>query len=221
MSTSVRIAFVVVIMATVLGVSAAIPLARREFRGRALIVAFLLSPMIVPTIVFAVSLHFFVSQIGMAGTLGALIVGHVIIALPFVVVVMVNALRSADASLEQVAMTLGATPWNAFSQITLVLVRPAILTAALFAFLASFDELIIALFLAGPDTTTLPKRLWDGIREEIDPTTAAVAVLIIVLSMTLIFIVDYMRSNVGGRSGTDASSRQNGILELRRRRLFR
>ena len=191
---STRVALTVVVIATLLGTMAAIPLARREFSCKPVLVGFLLSPMIIPVIVLAVSMHFYTSRIGLSGTLPALIIGHVVLALPFVIVVMSNALKSVDENLERVAGTLGATPWVAFSRITLVLVCPAILTAALFAFLASFDELVIALFLAGPMTTTLPKRLWDAIREEIDPTTAAVAVLITVVSLCLMFIAGYARS---------------------------
>ena len=204
--TSTRIALTVVVIATLLGTMAAIPIARREFAFKPAFVGFLLSPMIVPVIVLAVSMHFYTSRLGLSGTLQALIIGHIVLALPFVIVVMSNALKSVDENLERVARTLGATPWIAFSRITLVLVRPAILTAALFAFLASFDELVIALFLSGPMTQTLPIRLWDAVREEIDPTTAAVAVIITVVSLCAILIAEYARSKIGEKAKSDAGA---------------
>jgi putative spermidine/putrescine transport system permease protein len=98
-----------------------------------------------------------------------------------------------DDTLERAAQTLGAPPVDAFMRITLPVIRPALLTAAFFAFLASFDELVIALFISGTGSKTLPKRMWEGIREEIDPTIAAVAALLIMISVALLIISELVR----------------------------
>ena len=219
--TSTRIALAVVLIATSLGVLAAVPLVRSKFRFKSLFTGFLLSPMIVPVIILAVAMHFFSSQFGLAGTLQALILAHVVLALPFVIIVMSNALQSVDENLERVARTLGATPIVAFTRITLRLVRPAVLTSALFAFLVSFDELVVALFLAGPTTKTLPKRLWEAIREEIDPATAAIAVVITLVCLVAMWIAEAARVKASSQLEGALGTRGSQILELRRRGLFR
>ena len=128
----------------------------------------------------------------------ALVLAHTAIALPFVFIVVSAALQRLDPALAQAAAVMGAGQIDVMRQITLPLTAPAIGVAALFAFLASFDELIVALFLAGTRTTTLPKRMWDSIREEIDPTTAAVATLLIGLSLLVLVLVEVLRRRSGG-----------------------
>jgi ABC-type spermidine/putrescine transport system permease subunit II len=192
--TSFQIAVIVALISSVLGLLAAIPLARRRFRGKALVYGFLMSPMIVPTIVLAVAYYFFFARLRMVGTTAAVVGAHLVLALPYVIIVIVGALRSADESLERAAQTLGAGPISAFTRVTFPMIKPAVLTAALFAFLASFDELVIALFISGTGAKTLPKRLWEGVREEIDPTTAAVATLLTAVSIAVIAFAEVLRA---------------------------
>ena len=122
-----------------------------------------------------------------------LILAHTVLAVPYVIVVVSAALERIDFSLEQAAWTLGAGKIKAFVKVTLPLIRPAVLTGALFSFLASFDEVVIAIFISGTSAITLPKKMWDGIREEIEPTIAAVAALLIALSLVLVFVAEVLR----------------------------
>jgi putative spermidine/putrescine transport system permease protein len=200
-------------IATPLGVLAAIALTRFEFYGKALFQAVIVSPLVLPTIVLAVAIYFFFVRIHIVGSIKALVLAHSLLALPYVVLVLMGALRTVDLSLEKVATTLGSRPAGAFCRITLPLIRPAILTATFFAFLASFDELVIALFIAGTKAATLPKRMWEGILLEVDPTTAAAAVLLIGLSFLSLGLVEISRWVYTRRIGVDALQVGHQILK--------
>src|SRR6266540_5553163 len=176
---SIRIACIVSILSTLLATMAAIGLARFRFPGRAAVQAFVLSPLIVPVIITGVGLYYLFSRLGLTGTATSLVVGHTIITLPYGVVVVTAALERFDPRLEQAAMSLGANPFQTFWRVTLPIIRPAIAVAALFAFLLSFDEVVIAIFLSGPETSTVPKKMWDGIRFDLTPTLAAVSTLLL------------------------------------------
>ena len=196
---SFEVGFIVMIFGTVIGTAAAVALARGSFAGKKLILGLLLSPIIVPTIISAVALYYVFATFGLVGTRTGLVLAHLILAVPFVIVVVASALERVDPALEQAAGTLGATRFTTFRRVTLPLIRPAVITAALFAFLASFDEVVIAIFLSGVRIKTLPKRMWDGIREEIDPTTAAVAALLVTLTVVLIILAEVLRARASRR----------------------
>jgi putative spermidine/putrescine transport system permease protein len=191
--TSLEVASLTMIFATLIGGLASIALVRSSFRGKAFVTSLMLSPMVIPTVVFAIALYFLFARLGIVGTRLGLILSHVVLALPYVIIVISGALRSIDTSLERAAQVLGAPPATAFWRITLPAIRPAVLTAALFSFLASFDELVVALFISGTTAKTLPKRMWEGIREEIDPTTAAVAALLIFVSILFLAASEAVR----------------------------
>ena len=190
--TSFQVAGITMVLATLIGTLAAVAIVRSDFPGKRLVVGLLLSPIIVPTIILAVALYYLFARYGLIGTRTALVLAHTVLAVPYVIVVVSAALERIDQSLEQAAWTLGASKLKAFVKVTLPLIRPAVLTASFFAFLASFDEVVIAIFIAGTSATTLPKRMWDGIREEIDPTIAAVAALLIALSLLLMFFAEVL-----------------------------
>jgi putative spermidine/putrescine transport system permease protein len=200
--TSVEVASLTMIVATVIGGLASIALVRSSFRGKAFLTSLMLSPMVVPTIVFAIALYFLFARLGLVGTRIGLVLSHVVLALPYVIIVISSALRSVDISLERAAQVFGAPPITAFLRVTLPSIRPAMLTAGLFAFLASFDELVVALFISGTTAKTLPKRMWEGIREEIDPTTAAVAAVLIAISVLFLVISEVVRAQRVGRAVT-------------------
>lgn len=202
--TSFEVAAVTMVFATAIGTLAAISVVRGSFRGKKAILALLLAPLIVPIIVLAVALYYQFARYGIIGTRTGLVLAHTVLAIPYVVIVVSAALERIDTSLEQAAWTLGAGRITAFWKVSFPLIRPAVIVAALFAFLASFDELVVAIFISGTRATTLPKRMWDGIREEIDPTTAAVAVLLIVLSMVLLFAAEMLRRR-GRRAGVEVT----------------
>jgi putative spermidine/putrescine transport system permease protein len=182
---SVWIAAATTILSCVLGTSAGIGLVRSGARASKLIYPLLLSPLIVPSIVTAVSLYFFFARLQLTGSAITIVLGHTIGAIPIVLLVVAASVQGIDVSFEHAAASLGASRFRTIFLITLPLIRPAILVSALLAFLHSFDELVIALFLSGPYSTTLPVKMWSGIREEITPTIASVSVLLI--GVTLIF----------------------------------
>ncbi|MGH7266627.1 MAG: ABC transporter permease [Candidatus Rokuibacteriota bacterium] len=176
---SVQVASLTMLFATCLGFPAALALVRGRFRWKGAIYAFLLSPAIVPTIITAIGLYFFFVRLKATGSILAMALGHTVLALPVVVIIIAATLQGFDLRLEQAALSLGASRLTALRRITLPLVAPGILSAALFAFLTSFDELLIPLFLAGVEAQTLTVRVWNSLLLEVDPTIAAVSSFLI------------------------------------------
>lgn len=190
---SVCVAAAVVVLASVLGTLAAFGLARLPPVLRTIAAALILSPLIVPVIVVAIGIYYAFSRWGLVGTPVGLVLAHTCLAVPFVVTSVSASLAGLDRRLEQAARSLGATPWGAFRQITLPLIRPGVLVGALFAFITSFDEVVVALFLSGSGAITLPRRMWDDLRFDIDPTIAAVSTLTIAATACLLVGEHFLR----------------------------
>jgi len=188
--TSLEVASAAACLSVVLGTAGAYGLARGRIPGRALAQGLVNAPLVVPGIVSAVGLYFFFAHLGLIGTRLCLILAHTALAVPLVVVNATTALKTLDQDFERAARGLGATPLQVFAHITYPLLRPAILTGGLLAFLLSFDELVVALFISGVDTTTLPIRLWNSLRDEVDPTVAAASTLLILLSVVIVALVE-------------------------------
>lgn len=182
---SIWVAAVVVVLSTVLGTLAALGIARLPKPMRIAATGLILSPLIVPGIVVAIGIYYAYARYGLVGTPIALVLAHTCLSVPFVVTSVTASLAGIDPRLEQAALSLGATPGGTFWQVTLPLIRPGVLVGALFAFIHSFDELVVALFLSGTGAVTLPRRMWDDLRFQIDPTIAAVSTLTIVLTVLL------------------------------------
>ena len=176
---STQVALLTMVFATTLGLLAALALVRGRFRGKGAIYAVMLSPTIVPTIITAIGLYFFFVRLKATGSILAMALGHTVLALPVVVIIMAAALQGFDLRLEQAALSLGASRLTALRRITLPLILPGLLSAALFAFLTSFDELLIPLFLSGVEVQTLTVRIWNSLTLEVDPTIAAVSSFLI------------------------------------------
>ena len=193
---SVRVALVTMVVATGLGTLAAIGIVRGRFPGRQSLELFLVSPMVVPVIVLAVGLYFLFSGLQLVGRPIGLYLGHTVIATPLVIVVVAAALRTCDPSLELAARSLGASYWRTLWHVTVPSIRPAILAGSAFAFLISFDEVVIAIFLGGPGATTLPKRMWDSIRFEIDPTLTAISSLQTAVAILILVGVEIFRRSL-------------------------
>jgi putative spermidine/putrescine transport system permease protein len=190
---SFRVAIPVMFFATFLGTLASLSLVRGKYRNKQSWYALFLLPIIVPWIISAVSFYFFFAKLKMIGTISGLVFAHTVLAVPYVVVVMTSTLKGFDERLEQASMSLGAGRVRTFFNITFPIIRPAIFTALLFSFIRSFDELITAMFISGVQAKTLPKQMWDGIRDEINPTIAAVAALLIFLTIFLMLLVAFLR----------------------------
>ncbi|MCO6388832.1 ABC transporter permease [Aliihoeflea sp. 40Bstr573] len=181
------------LIATVLGTLAALGLSRREMPFRGLIMGLLISPMIVPLIISAAGMFFFYSSIGLAGTLPGVIMAHAALGTPFVIITVTATLVGFDHSLTRAAAGLGASPATAFRKITMPLILPGVISGALFAFITSFDEIVIVLFLAGVEQRTIPREMWSGIREQISPTILAVATVLVLFSIALLTTIELLR----------------------------
>src|SRR5215469_16424996 len=192
-SLSLWVGAAVMLLATALGAPAALALVRSDFRGKNFLTGFIISPLIAPVIIVAIGIYFFYACLGLVGNPVALVIAHTALAVPFVVINVSATLQGFDERLEQAAMNLGATPWRTFWQVTLPIIRPGILSGAVFAFITSFDELVVALFVSGSTAVTLPRKMWDSIRFEIDPTIAAVSSLLVALTAFLFVVAELLR----------------------------
>lgn len=180
-------------VATVLGTLAALGLNHPRLPFRQAISALLISPMVTPVIIVAVGVFFFYSSMGLAQTHLGLILAHAMLGAPFVVITVTATLAGFDQTLMRAASSLGAGPLTAFRRVQLPLISPGVLTGALFAFIASFDEVVVVLFLGGVDQRTIPRQMWSGIREEISPTILAIATLLIVFAIVLLLAVELLQ----------------------------
>ena len=190
---SIWIGVSVTVLACVLGTPAAFGLVRGKFPGKRLLNGFILSPIIVPGIIVAIGIYFVYARLGLIGNPAGLVLAHTCLAVPFVVINVSAALYGFDERLEQAALSLGATPWRCFWQVTFPLIRPGVMAGAVFAFITSFDELLVALFVSGTTAMTLPRLMWQEIRQDIDPTIAAASTLLLVLTTALLVTVELLR----------------------------
>jgi putative spermidine/putrescine transport system permease protein len=190
---SLKLGITVTIAATALGTMAALGLARTHLPGRSVLLAVLLLPLIVPVIVVAVSDFMSFGYFGLIGTFAGLALAHTALAAPFVVIAVTSTLAGFDWTLQRAAQGLGAPPLTVFRKIILPLILPGVVTGALFAFVTSFDEVVVALFLSSAEQRTLPKQMFSGIREMISPTITAAATVQVALSICLLIGVELLR----------------------------
>ncbi|WP_395105537.1 ABC transporter permease [Actinomadura sp. SCN-SB] len=190
---SVQIALAVAVAATVLGTAAALALDRGRLPGKGLIHGLLLAPMVVPQIVAAIGVYAVFLQWRLSGTVAGFVLAHTAIALPFVVVAVSAALRGHDRRLERAAASLGAGPWTTFRRITLPIILPGVLSGAVFAFVTSLDEVVVALYLQSPTLHTLPVQMFSSVTVETDPTIASASSLVLVVTTALILLPQLLR----------------------------
>ena len=190
---SIIIATAATIIATTLGTLAALGLSQPYMPYRGIVMAVLISPMIVPVIISAAGMFFFYSKIGLAQTMPGLILAHAALGTPFVVITVTATLMGFDHSLTRAAASLGSKPTNTFFKITMPLILPGVISGGLFAFVTSFDEVVVVFFLAGFEQRTIPRQMWAGIREQISPTILAVATILVLVSILLLTAVELLR----------------------------
>lgn len=195
------------ILATCLGTLAALGLSRPEMPYRRVIMAILISPMIVPIIITATGMLFFYSNpceliswaglepacFRLAGTYTGIILAHATLGIPFVIITVTATLIGFDHSLSRAAASLGASPTTVFFKIIMPLILPGVISGALFAFVTSFDEVVVVLFVAGFDQQTIPRQMWNGIREQISPAILSVATILVIVSIALLTMVELLR----------------------------
>ena len=192
-STSLEVAVLATLLATVLGTTTALGLVRGRFPFKGAVTAILLSPLIIPIVIVAVGMYMMYSRWGMTGSVAGMVAAHTCLGMPFVVVNVLASLAVLDRNLERAANSLGAGPIRTFFRITLPLILPGVLAGALFAFVTSWDEVVASLFLSSPFVRTLPVVMWSVVRSQIDPTIAAVAALLTAATIILFASVQTAR----------------------------
>ncbi len=190
---SFLLAFATTAIATPLGTLAALGIHKSRFRYKQVFMIIMIAPMIVPIIITACGLYFFLAKLGLISTMPGLIISHVVLALPFVFIIVTSTLSGFDRKLVRAALSLGASPLKAFFTITMPLIIPGIVTAAVFAFITSFDEVIVVNFIAGVDQTTMTKELWRGLHEELSPIVLAVSTVMVLMSFLVLSTIEIVR----------------------------
>jgi putative spermidine/putrescine transport system permease protein len=191
--TSLKIAGIVTVLSVVIGFLAALGLNRGTFAGRDALRALFLTPMILPVVVLAVALYALFLRLGLAGTTIAFVIAHLLIALPFSIISIGNALEGFDRSIEDAAILCGASPWEARLRVTVPAISHGIFGAAVFSFLASWDEVVLAIFMASPTLQTLPVKIWSTLRQDLTPVIAAASTLLIAFTILLMVLAALFR----------------------------
>jgi putative spermidine/putrescine transport system permease protein len=190
---SFAIGSVVTVLATALGTAAAVGLHGARSRWSGAVLALLVTPLAVPVVIVAVASFYFFASLKLVGTFAGLVLAHTVLALPFVVVTVSATLQGFDPNLTRAAASLGAPPWRAFRTVTLPIIAPGVISGALFAFVTSFDELVVAIFLSSPQLRTLPRQIFSGVSENISPTITAAAVVLLLVSVVLMAAMEALR----------------------------
>jgi len=190
---SLIVASATTVLATVLGTLAALGLTRARLPGQTLLLGLIISPMVVPLVIVAVGVYFAYAPFGLTSSLVGLTLAHTALAAPFVVITVSATLQGLDRNQARAGASLGASPVVVFRRIVMPLILPGVISGALFAFVTSFDEVVVALFLTGPAERTLPRQMFNGIRENISPVIAAAATFVIILSVLLLTVLELLR----------------------------
>ena len=190
---SLFIGIIATFLATTLGIMAALGLSRPHMPFRKAIMAIMISPLIVPLIITASGLFFFFAKFNLVATYTGLIFAHTVLGLPFVVITVTATLVGFDQNLTRAAASLGGSPFLNFFKIQMPLILPGVISGGLFAFITSFDEVVIVLFVGGPEQVTLPRQMWSGIRQEISPTILSAATILVIISILLLTTVELLR----------------------------
>ena len=181
------------VIATVLGTLAAVGLSRADFPLKGALMGLLIAPMVVPIVVVGVATYLFFAPLGLVDSYAGLIIVHAALGAPFVLTTVLATLQGFNHNLVRASLSLGANPVTTFFRVTLPVIAPGVISGALFAFATSFDEVVVTLFLAGPEQVTLPRQMFTGIRENITPTIAAVATLLILFTTSLLLVLEWLR----------------------------
>lgn len=187
------------LLSMLIGTPIAFLLVRSQMRGKGMMLAFVLSPIVVPRIIIAVGMFYFFARVGLVGSAFGLILGHTVVAVPYVVMTMMAVLRNYDTRLDLAAQSLGAGPFATLRYVTFPILGVGMLSSFLFAFATSFDELTIALFATGGLNATLPKQFWDEVTLQVSPVIAAVSTCLFIFIAALIFVAEQLRRRATAR----------------------
>ena len=193
LGSSLLIAAIACVISTVLGFFAAYAFVRSDLRAKKLLLSFMLLPIIIPHVITAIAMYFVAAPLKLVGNVLWIGLCHAVIALPIVLLILLSALQGVDINLERAALSLGCSRLRVFTHVVIPLAFPGILSAALFAFLASFDELVISIFMAGVRSETLPVRIWNSLHLQVEPVIAAVSAFLIGVTGAILLMDAYMR----------------------------
>lgn len=188
LKTSLEVGAITTVFALILGTLAAYALANSNFKGKALVTELFMTPMMVPAIIVGLAIYRFESQVHLSGSFMGLVIAHIILAIPFVIKTVLASLVGINPNLELAAQNLGANKLQAFVKVILPIIKPAIFSGGMFAFATSFDEIVVTQFISGVKVTTLTKLMWDGLKQQLDPTITAIAAIMIV-GITILMVV--------------------------------
>lgn len=190
---SIRIAPMATLLSVSFGTLAAIGLSQPHVPFRRAIMAMLISPMIVPLIISAAGMYFFYSRIGLQGSYWGVVLAHAALGIPFVIITVTATLVGFDRSLTRASASLGANPVTTFAKVQMPLILPGVISGGLFAFITSFDEVVVVLFVGSAGQKTLPWQMFTGLREQISPTILAVATILVTVSVVLLATIEILR----------------------------
>ncbi|MDC0610943.1 ABC transporter permease [Vibrio sp.] len=191
--TSLKVACLTAVCSTLIALPASFALVRGKFKGRDYLYSFFTMPMIVPVVIIGIAMYGVFLSLGMTGTLFAYVVSHIIIAIPFSIISIINSLRLFDKSIEDAAVICGASRLQAIIKITLPVIKPGVISGALFAFLASWDEVVISIMMASPELKTLPVTMWSTLRQDLSPVIAVASTLLIILSIAIMVVTHLLK----------------------------
>jgi putative spermidine/putrescine transport system permease protein len=194
LKNSLVIGVVSTIAAVILGTLAAYAFARRDLPAPTAILGFLIAPMIVPPVISGLGMYFLLAKVGLTSTTAGVIIAHTVLAAPFVLITVTATLQGFDMGLLRAAATCGASPARAFMNIVVPIISPGIIAGALFAFMTSFDEVVVTLFLAGPAQRTLPLKMFEGLRDSIDPSILAMATFLMLVAVLALISAAFLMS---------------------------
>ncbi|WEZ85834.1 ABC transporter permease (plasmid) [Rhizobium sp. 32-5/1] len=194
--TSFRIAAIVTVLSVLIGLVASFGLVRGRFIGKEALRALFLTPMILPVVVLAVALYAFFLRIGLNGTTTGFVIAHLVVALPFSILSITNVLEGFDKSIEDAAVLCGAHPLEAKIRVTLPAISHGLFSAAVFSFLTSWDEVVLAIFMASPTLQTLPVKIWATLRQDLTPVVAAASTLLIIVTIALMLLAALVRKGL-------------------------
>lgn len=188
LKTSLELAVATTLISLILGVLAAEGLSKSEFKGKSAVIEAFMMPMLVPGIIVGIAIYRFEAGMSLSGSFSGLLIAHVLMAVPFVIRTVLANLEGYNPNYELASRSLGANSLVTFLRVTVPMIRTALFSGAMFAFATSFDEIVVSQFICGVEVTTLPKRIWDGLNQQLDPTITAIAAIVIVLiSLIMIF----------------------------------
>jgi putative spermidine/putrescine transport system permease protein len=193
--TSLQVAFLTSIIATLIALPASFALVRGEFKGRDALYSLFTLPMVVPLVIIAIAIYGVFLKLKLTGTLFAFVVSHIIVAIPFAVISIVNSLRLFDQSIEDAAVICGASRLKAIIKITIPVIKPGIFASMLFTFLVSWDEVVVSIMMSSPELQTLPVRMWSTLRQDLTPIITVASSLLIFLSLCVMTIANFVRKH--------------------------